>query len=129
MTDPGPTAKPLGEMPVWEYRVIHIDATTSSPPRPADPKLASEKLGGVLSPDYIRREFPDQYGSEADAASTSLKHPAQQLEYFLNMLGKQGWELANTAQVEHLLMFIFKRPMRQLPNLLPSTAVPPTESP
>ena len=118
-----------GNLPQWEYRVVHIDATSSSPPTPPDPERASEKLGGVLSPDFIRREFPEQYGVESDTPSTRGTHPAQQLEYFLNLLGKQGWELANTAQVEHLLMFIFKRPLRQLPKLLPSKGLPPQEDP
>ena len=106
-------------MPQWEYRVIHIDASKGTPPTPPDPKVASEKLGGTLSPEFISREFPQQYGPEQQArASAGPKHPAEQLQYFLNLLGKEGWELTNTTQVEHLLMFIFKRPLRALPKLI-----------
>ena len=114
MTDQGPTAKPLGEMPLWEYRVVHIETSRSTSPSPADPEQASKKLGGLLSPDFIRREFPEQYGDDLNFHPG--KHPAQQLEYFLNMLGRDGWELTNTSQLEHLLMFIFKRPLRFLPQ-------------
>lgn len=37
------------------------------------------------------------------------KHPAQQLETFLNTLGRDRWELVETSQVGELLMFFFKR--------------------
>ena len=102
----------------WEYRVVHIETSRSTPPSPADPERASEKLGGVLSPDFIRREFPEQYGGDMNFRPG--KHPAQQLEYFLNLLGRDGWELTNTSQLEHLLMFMFKRPLRPLPKQIPA---------
>lgn len=38
-----------------------------------------------------------------------MKHPAAQLELFLNSLGKERWELVETSQVGELLMFFFKR--------------------
>ena len=117
MTDPGSTAKPLGEMPVWEYRVIHINTETGEPPAPPDPKVASERMGGKLSPEFISREFPQQYGPEQQAkARSGPKHPAEQLQHFLNLLGKEGWELTTTTQVGPLLMFFFKRPLRELPK-------------
>ncbi|MFZ9566986.1 MAG: hypothetical protein ACO28R_05675, partial [Vulcanococcus sp.] len=68
-----------------------------------------------LSPEFISREFPQQYGPEQQAKA-SPKHPAEQLEYFLDLLGKQGWELTTTSQVGPLLMFFFKRPLRPLPK-------------
>ena len=117
MTDQGPTAKPLGEMPVWEYRVIHINPEKSDPPDPPDPKTASKRMGGKLSPEFISREFPQQYGPEQQArAQSATKHPAEQLQYFLNVLGREGWELTTTTQVGPLLMFFFKRPLRPLPK-------------
>ena len=122
MTDQSPTAKPLGEMPVWEYRVIHINVDNNTPPAPPDPKVASERMGGKLSPEFISREFPQQYGPEQQAkakAKAAPKHPAEQLQHFLNLLGKEGWELTTTTQVGQLLMFFFKRPLRTLSKQIP----------
>ena len=45
----------------WEYRVVHIDVASKSPPRPPDASEASERLGGALSPEFIAREFPELY--------------------------------------------------------------------
>jgi hypothetical protein len=68
--------------------------------------VASERLRGLLSPEFIAREFPEQY-----KAAPLPRHPAEQLQYFLNLLGKEGWELVETGQVGPLLMFFFKRTM------------------
>jgi hypothetical protein len=95
-------------MPEWEYRVIHINLESGHPPQAPDPQVASERLGGVLSPEFIAREFPEQY-----KAAPIPRHPAEQLQYFLNLLGKQGWELVETGQVGPLLMFFFKRTVRE----------------
>ena len=118
-------------MPQWEYRVIHIDASKGTPPTPPDPKVASEKLGGTLSPEFISREFPQQYGPEQQAkAKAAPKHPAEQLQHFLNLLGKEGWEMTTTAQVGQLLMFFFKRPLRELPKqIAPAHDTPQNEAP
>jgi hypothetical protein len=95
--------------PQWEYRVIHINVDNRTPPQPPDPQVASQKLGGTLSPEFISREFPQQYGPE-QRAQAAPKHPAEQLQHFLNLLGQEGWEMTTTAQVGQLLMFFFKRP-------------------
>ena len=55
--------------PQWEYRVIHINVDNRTPPQPPDPEVASQKLGGTLSPEFISREFPQQYGPEQRAQS------------------------------------------------------------
>lgn len=89
----------------WDYRVIHINLESGQTPQPPDPQVASERLGGLLSPEFIAREFPEQY-----KAAPLPRHPAEQLQYFLNLLGKEGWELVETGQVGPLLMFFFKRP-------------------
>jgi hypothetical protein len=86
--------------------------------------VASERLGGVLSPEFIAREFPEQY-----KAAPIPRHPAEQLQYFLNLLGKQGWELVETGQVGPLLMFFFKRMVResaQTPGQPPLSKAPDT---
>ena len=119
-------------MPQWEYRVVHInvessssstrsanraDSTSQAPPS-VSPQRASEHLHGALSPSFIAREFPQHYSPEAGSQSKAT-HPAEQLQHFLNQLGKDGWEMTTTAQVGPLLMFFFKRPMRELPKLIP----------
>ena len=93
--------------------------------------MASQKLGGTLSPEFISREFPQQYGPE-QRAQAAPKHPAEQLQHFLNLLGKEGWEMTTTAQVGQLLMFFFKRPLRPAPKLIapaptPAPAAAPAE--
>ncbi|MEY2644121.1 MAG: hypothetical protein RLZZ611_770 [Cyanobacteriota bacterium] len=104
-------------MPQWEYRVIHINVDSGPAPQPPDPKTASDHLQGVLSPNFLAREFPEHYGKESEAARRQL-HPAEQLQSFLNLLGREGWELTETSQVGPLLMFFFKRPLRPAPKLI-----------
>ena len=67
----------------------------------------SDRLGGALSPDFLQREFPQQYG----AAAAKPRHPAEQLQFFLNALGKENWELVEAPRLGPLLMFVFKRPV------------------
>ncbi len=105
--------------PYWEYRVIHINVDNRIPPQPPDPQVASQKMGGALSPEFITREFPQVYGPE-QKAQAAPKHPAEQLQHFLNLLGKEGWEMTTTTQVGQLLMFFFKRPLP--PALAETTA-------
>jgi hypothetical protein len=95
----------------WEYRVIHIDVADKAPPPRPDASEASERLGGALSPEFIAREFPQVYRNQAPLPL----HPAAQLQHFLNLLGEEGWELTQTAQIGPLLMFFFKRPRRMEP--------------
>jgi len=99
----------------WEYRVIHIDVASKAPPRPPDASEASERLGGALSPEFIAREFPELYRSQPPLP----QHPAAQLQHFLNLLGQDGWDLTQTAQIGPLLMFFFKRPRREAGAGLP----------
>jgi hypothetical protein len=98
---------------------------SGNPPAPPSPKLDSERLGGALSAEFLQREFPQQYAD----ASPRPRHPAEQLQFFLNALGRENWEMVEAAQVGPLLMFFFKRPSG--PALLPGaggadpfTAVP-----
>jgi len=100
----------------WEYRVVHINIDNKSPAQAPDPKAASQKLGGTLSPEFITREFPQQYGPKSQDQTTP-KHPAEQLKNFLNLMGLEGWELTNTAQIGELLMFFFKRQLTDLSQI------------
>lgn len=91
----------------WEYKVIHININIQNvaSAQPSTPEADSKKLQGALSPEFIKREFPKMYKHK----SQKTKHPAAQLELFLNSLGKERWELVETSQVGELLMFFFKR--------------------
>lgn len=54
-----------------------------------------QETAGFLSPEFIKREFPQLYQQQ----SNQQKHPAAQLQHFLNLLGNEGWELVETCQV------------------------------
>ena len=115
-TNQGPNQEPkqnderLGvdsELNGWEYKVIHINtnAQSTANTQASTPERDSQKLQGALSPEFIKKEFPKMYPQN----TAKPKHPAQQLETFLNTLGKDRWELVETSQVGELLMFFFKR--------------------
>ena len=89
----------------WEYRIIHlnIDNNEKQPPNPTE---ASNKLGGSLSPEYLSKEFPKQYG---DSKQDSQKHPATQLQEILNLFGEECWELFEISDIGRLKMLFFKR--------------------
>ena len=91
----------------WEYKVIHINTNVQNTGKiqASTPERDSQKLQGALSPEFIKKEFPKMYPQ----ITAKPKHPAQQLEIFLNTLGKDRWELVETSQVGELLMFFFKR--------------------
>lgn len=95
------------ELKRWEYKVIHININieNNSKTQTSTPEIDSKRLQGALSPEFIKREFPKMYQHHAEKP----KHPALQLEIFLNSLGKERWELVETSQVGELLMFFFKR--------------------
>ena len=95
------------ELNRWEYKVIHINTNVQNTGRiqTSTPERDSKKLQGALSPEFIKKEFPKMYPQN----TAKPKHPAQQLETFLNTLGKDRWELVETSQVGELLMFFFKR--------------------
>jgi hypothetical protein len=113
-----PTTKPGSDSSgQWEYRVVHINVDSGPPPQPPNPQTASEHLHGVLSPNFLAKEFPEHYGNESEAARRN-RHPAEQLQTFLNLLGREGWEMTDSCQVGPLLMFFFKRPLRPAPKLI-----------
>ncbi|TGG77768.1 MAG: hypothetical protein ERJ67_02075 [Aphanocapsa feldmannii 277cV] len=90
----------------WEYAVYHVNFSKDQHTSPSASE-ASEKLGGTLSPEFIRKEFPEQYQKAPPT------HPAEQLRVFLNTVGSKGWELTSTTHIGPLLMFIFRRPKPQ----------------
>ncbi len=89
-------------MPVWEYKVIHLNIKNTTPP---DAEAASSATKGTFSPEYLKQEFPDIYNNPQSASS----HPARQLQEALNRLGKDGWELIEISEIGSLMMMFFKR--------------------
>ena len=90
----------------WEYHVVHLnlDDSSSKSEEVSNPKAASEKLKGSLSPDFLRDQFPDQYQEIKNS-----EHPAIQLSRFLNKKGLEGWEFSETIKLGQLLFLIMKR--------------------
>ena len=90
----------------WEYHVVHInvDDSTGKTEESSNPKAASEKLKGSLSPDFLKDQFPEQYQENQNS-----EHPAIQLSKFLNNKGLEGWELSETIKLGQLLFLIMKR--------------------
>ena len=83
---------------VWEYKVVQMVAQA-----PADPDDASRKLGGSLSAQALRNQFPEYYSQGNGRA---------QISGFLNDIGRDGWELIQIQQIADLPLMIFKRPLR-----------------
>ena len=95
--------------PVWEYRVVRINlnfAKQDSLHNQANPEVASQKLQGSLSPEFIKKEFPDLYKKPGKAPQP--RDPAEQLQDFLNEMGKRSWELIEISELGPLQMFFFK---------------------
>ena len=83
---------------IWEYKVVQMVAQA-----PANPDDASRKLGGSLSAEALRSQFPEYYSQGNGRA---------QISSFLNDIGRDGWELIQIQQIADLPLMIFKRPLR-----------------
>tara|TARA_Y100001978_G_scaffold84549_1_gene75857 strand:+ start:295 stop:624 length:330 start_codon:yes stop_codon:yes gene_type:complete len=92
---------------LWDYLVIHVnfESGKNSNKNTDNLELATEKLQGSLSSEYLQKEFPKQFKKKEPPV-----HPSKQLEVFLNRCGNEGWELKTTERVGNLLMFIFMKP-------------------
>ena len=90
----------------WEYQVIHlnVDNSSSKSEESSNPKAASEKLKGSLSPDFLKDQFPEQYQENEGS-----EHPAVQLSKFLNKKGIDRWELSETIKIGKMVFLIMKR--------------------
>ncbi len=80
----------------WEYKVVQMIA--QAPPNPND---ASKKLGGSLSVETLRNQFPEYYKGQ---------NGRQQINDFLNVLGSDRWELIAIQQIAEMPLMVFKRP-------------------
>ena len=90
----------------WEYHVVHLNVEDGSNDTKinSNPEMASEKLKGSLSPDFLKDQFPDQYNK-----NQSSENPAIQLSKFLNKKGQEHWELSETIKIGNMLFLIMKR--------------------
>ena len=66
----------------------------------ANPKDASDKLGGSLSPESLKEQFPEYFADN---------NGRQQIQDFLNRMGQDGWEMMQIQQVGGLPLMFFKR--------------------
>ena len=89
---------------LWDYLVIHVnfEPGKDSGQNTDNLELATEKLQGSLSPEYLQKEFPQQFKKKEPQL-----HPSKQLEVFLKACGNEGWQLKTTERIGGLLMFIF----------------------
>ena len=95
----------------WDYLVIHVnfEPGTKDELKSNNLEIATEKLQGSLSSDFLKKEFPNQFKSQP----TPL-HPSKQLENFLKRCGNEGWKLVETVPLGGLLMFIFMKPKNEI---------------
>ena len=89
---------------LWDYLVFHVnfEPGKTSDQNTDNLELATEKLQGSLSPEYLQKEFPQQFKKKEPQL-----HPSKQLEVFLKACGNEGWQLKTTERVGGMLMFIF----------------------
>ena len=83
---------------IWEYKVVQMISQSQ-----VSPDEISRKLGGSLSAESLKAQFPEYYADQNGRA---------QICDFLNNLGQDGWELIQVQQVAALPLMIFKRQMQ-----------------
>ena len=93
----------------WEYFVlqINIDNKKVDIKKNTNPQLASDKLKGSLSPDFLKKQFPDQYQEKTNEVKDA--NVGLQLQTVLNKVGEGGWELVESTSLANLFLFIFKK--------------------
>ena len=89
----------------WEYRILNINVDENIEKQP-NPEEASNKLGRSLSPEFLSKEFPEQYDK---SKKEPPKHPATQLQEILNQFGEENWELFEISHIGKYQMLFFKR--------------------
>ena len=83
---------------IWEYKVVQMISQSQ-----VSPDEISRKLGGSLSAESLKAQFPEYYAEQ---------NGREQICDFLNILGRDGWELIQVQQVVALPLMIFKRQMQ-----------------
>jgi len=86
----------------WEYKVVQMVAEASP-----NAKDASDKLGGSLSASALKEQFPEYFAEN---------NGRQQIQDFLNRMGKDGWEMMQIQQIGGLPLMFFKRAFAMHPG-------------
>ena len=125
-------------MELWEYQVIHLNVEAPAPPPPSSaPEAPAAGPGApvraetVFSKEYLEKEFPGFYGGQRPAGAPAQEHPANQLRGFLNLQGREGWQLVGFYPVGQLQMMIFRRPLvvASSPEVSAAGGPPPASPP
>ena len=87
--------------PQWDYRVIGINI---NPIKPSNASKAAEKMGEGFSPEFLQKQFPEEYQSNR---STNMALQCQQV---IQIYGKFGWEHYQQGQLGNTAMLYFRRP-------------------
>lgn len=84
----------------WDYRVIGININNTTPSNAGE---ASKKLGEKLSPEFLAKEFPQEYIAKR---STNVALQCQQV---LQTYGKLGWEHYHQGQLGTTSLLFFRK--------------------
>ena len=87
----------------WDYRVIGINI---NPVQPSNANKAAEKMGDNFSPEFLQKQFPEEYQANR---STNMALQCQQV---IQIYGKYGWEHYQQGQLGNTAMMYFRRPNR-----------------
>lgn len=121
----------------WEYQVVHLNVEPPAPASPPPPPAAAPpviepaegappiRVEAVFSKEYLEKEFPGFYGAPPPGGGATREHPANQLRGFLNLQGREGWQLVGFYPVGQLQMMIFRRPLAPPPLAAEQTEVLP----
>ena len=82
----------------WEYFILQVNLDNNPASNTTSPEVASQKLQGSLSPDFIKEQFPDQYTENKPV------HPVNQLQTILNKLGEQTFFKKNEVFIPEPLV-------------------------
>jgi hypothetical protein len=88
----------------WDYRVIGININLTPTPNAA---VASQKLGEGFSPEFLEKQFPDEY-----VAKRSV-NMALQCQQVIQIYGRYGWEHYQQGQLGQTAMLYFRRRLDQ----------------
>ncbi len=88
------------ECPQWDYRVIGINI---NPAQPSDANKAAKKMGESFSPEFLQKQFPEEYQANR---STNMALQCQQV---IQIYGKFGWEHYQQGQLGNIAMLYFRR--------------------
>lgn len=84
----------------WDYRVIGININAT---QPANAGKAAQKLGERFSPEFLEKEFPQEYVAQWSS------NMALQCQQVIQIYGKHGWEHYQQGQLGQTAMLYFRK--------------------